>query len=39
VLIFDAKNFSSPPVARVRLPQRVPVGFHALWVLGAKLWA
>jgi carotenoid cleavage dioxygenase-like enzyme len=39
VLILDAKNFSSPPVARVRLPQRVPVGFHALWVPGAKLWA
>ena len=39
VLILDAKSFSSEPVARVPLPQRVPVGFHALWVPGTKLWA
>lgn len=38
VLILDAKNFSTEPVARVQLPQRVPVGFHALWVPGHKLW-
>ncbi len=38
VLILDAKNFSSEPIARVQLPQRVPVGFHALWVHGNKLW-
>jgi len=39
VVILDAKNFSAGPVARVQLPQRVPVGFHALWVPGTKLWA
>ncbi len=39
VLILDAKSFSSEPVARVQLPQHVPVGFHALWVPGMKLWA
>jgi carotenoid cleavage dioxygenase len=39
VLILDAKNFSAGPVARVQLPQRVPVGFHATWVPGEKLWA
>jgi carotenoid cleavage dioxygenase-like enzyme len=38
VLILDAKTFSSGPVARVQLPQRMPVGFHALWVHGYKLW-
>jgi carotenoid cleavage dioxygenase-like enzyme len=39
VVILDAKNFSAGPVARVQLPQRVPVGFHAMWVPGHKLWA
>jgi carotenoid cleavage dioxygenase len=39
VLIIEAKNFSSEPVARVQLPQRVPLGFHALWVPGKKLRA
>lgn len=39
VLIIEAKNFSLEPVARVQLPQRVPLGFHALWVPGEKLWA
>ncbi len=29
--IIDAKNFAGPPVARVKLPQRVPLGFHATW--------
>lgn len=30
--IIDAKNFEAPPVARIKLPQRVPHGFHAAWV-------
>lgn len=30
-LVIDPKNFSRPPVARIRLPQRVPAGFHATW--------
>jgi carotenoid cleavage dioxygenase len=38
VLILDAKNFSAGPLARIQLPQRVPVGFHAMWVPGEKLW-
>lgn len=30
--IIDAQNFESPPVARIKIPQRVPHGFHASWV-------
>ncbi len=31
VVILDAKNIADGPLARVRIPQRVPVGFHATW--------
>ena len=34
-LIIDARNFEGPPVARIRIPYRVPFGFHAGWVPGA----
>lgn len=30
--IIDAKNFEAAPVARIKIPQRVPHGFHAAWV-------
>ncbi len=30
--IIDAQNFEAEPVARIRIPQRVPHGFHAAWV-------
>jgi carotenoid cleavage dioxygenase len=33
--VIDAKNFSAPPVARIKLPQRVPAGFHGVWAQGA----
>ena len=31
-VIADASNFASGPIARVKLPQRVPVGFHGSWI-------
>jgi carotenoid cleavage dioxygenase-like enzyme len=32
LVIVDASNFTGEPVARVRLPQRVPHGFHGNWI-------
>ncbi|MBT8471201.1 MAG: carotenoid oxygenase family protein [Marinicaulis sp.] len=32
--VIDAQNFSAPPIARVKLPQRVPIGFHGVWAPG-----
>ncbi len=36
--VYDARRIADGPVARVRLPARVPAGFHATWVTGEKLW-
>jgi len=32
LVVLDATDFGGHPVARVRLPQRVPFGFHGIWV-------
>jgi carotenoid cleavage dioxygenase-like enzyme len=32
LVIIDASNFAAPPVARIKLPQRVPYGFHGNWI-------
>ncbi|MGF1485573.1 MAG: carotenoid oxygenase family protein [Prochloraceae cyanobacterium] len=32
LIIIDAKKFENAVLARVIIPQRVPYGFHALWV-------
>jgi len=37
VVVFDARDISRGPVARIRLPHRVPHGFHATWVSAARL--
>ena len=29
--VIDAQNFAAPPIARIKLPQRVPAGFHGTW--------
>ncbi|MEU4328941.1 carotenoid oxygenase family protein [Nonomuraea dietziae] len=37
VQIIDAARLTDGPVARVLLPQRVPLGFHATWVRSDQL--
>ena len=37
LVIIDAQNVTSEPVARVLIPQRVPYGFHAAWIDEAQL--
>jgi carotenoid cleavage dioxygenase len=32
LVIIDASNFAAQPVARIKLPHRVPFGFHGNWV-------
>jgi carotenoid cleavage dioxygenase len=32
MIVLDAQNFASAPVARVKLEHRVPWGFHGNWV-------
>ena len=32
LVIIDAKAIDSEPVARVKLPRRVPYGFHGVWI-------
>ncbi len=34
VEVLNADDFAAGPVATVRLPRRVPIGFHACWVPG-----
>ena len=36
--VFWAPDVEKGPIAKVRLPARVPTGFHAHWVPGEKLW-
>lgn len=35
VVVIDARDLAAGPVARVRIPQRMPFGFHANWFAGA----
>ncbi len=36
--IFDAQDIGQGPIARIKMPQRVPLGFHAWWSRGEDLW-
>lgn len=38
LIIIDAQNFELGPIARVGIPQRIPMGFHATWVNGKNLY-
>ncbi|MFN3197479.1 MAG: carotenoid oxygenase family protein [Bradymonadia bacterium] len=35
--VFHGQDITSGPIAKVKLPQRVPAGFHAQWVPGDAL--
>ncbi len=32
VIVLDAQNFDADPIATVKLPERVPYGFHGNWI-------
>ncbi|MGY1868364.1 MULTISPECIES: carotenoid oxygenase family protein [Nocardia] len=32
LLILDAADLDSPPIAEVQLPVRIPTGFHGSWI-------
>ena len=36
-VVLDARALEAGPVARVQIPSRVPIGFHACWVPGHDL--
>ena len=37
VVILDARDIGSDPLATVRLPRRIPAGFHGAWLPGRTL--
>ncbi len=37
LLILDANNFNSKPIARIEIPQRIPFGFHGNWIADKAL--
>jgi len=32
LIVIDSQDFSKPAIAKVQIPQRVPYGFHAVWL-------
>jgi carotenoid cleavage dioxygenase len=37
-LVFDATAIERGPLARVKMPHRVPLGFHATWARGEDFY-
>jgi len=37
LVVLEAQDFRTPPVARVRIPVRVPYSFHGVWIAGEML--
>jgi carotenoid cleavage dioxygenase len=37
-LIFDAKDISQGPVCKIKMPHRLPFGFHANWIRGEDIF-
>lgn len=36
LVILDASRFEHAPVATIRLPHRIPPGFHGNWINGGE---
>jgi carotenoid cleavage dioxygenase len=36
--VFSARDIASGPIAKVELPVRVPLGFHAKWIAGERIF-
>lgn len=34
LILIDCRAFSAPPVARIKIPARIPFGFHGIWLDG-----
>lgn len=37
LLVLNAQDLTAEPIARVLIPQRVPYGFHGIWIPEASL--
>ena len=37
-LIFEAADIAQGPVARVKIPMRLPIGFHSTWIPGEAIF-
>ena len=37
-LIFDAADITRP-IAKVKIPRRISIGFHTTWIDGDDIWA